>query len=98
VFVYALTSSKSLHETLDLFLTREADESELREVLEDEPDWKDILRAADRARRAEYLDESGETKPGRGLGTGNRSKRALATCGLGGSSASDPCLPWQSRG
>jgi hypothetical protein len=32
------------HETLDLFLTREAAEAELREILEDEPDWKDILR------------------------------------------------------
>jgi hypothetical protein len=36
--VYALTSSQSLHETLDLFLTREAAEAELREILEDEPD------------------------------------------------------------
>jgi hypothetical protein len=42
--VYALTSSQSLHETLDLFLTREAAEAELREILEDEPDWKDVLR------------------------------------------------------
>jgi hypothetical protein len=42
--VYALTSSHSLHETLDLFLTREAAEAELREILEDEPDWKDVLR------------------------------------------------------
>ena len=41
--VYALTSSQSLHETLDLFLTREAAEAELREI-EDEPDWKDVLR------------------------------------------------------
>jgi hypothetical protein len=44
VRVYALTSSQSLHETLDLFLTREAAEAELREILEDEPDWKDVLR------------------------------------------------------
>jgi hypothetical protein len=44
VQVYALTSSQSLHETLDLFLTREAAEAELREILEDEPDWKDMLR------------------------------------------------------
>ena len=36
--VYALTSSQSLHETLDLFLTREAAEAELREILQDEPD------------------------------------------------------------
>jgi hypothetical protein len=32
--VYALTSSQSVHETLDLFLTREAAEAELREILE----------------------------------------------------------------
>jgi hypothetical protein len=44
VQVYALTTSQSLHETLDLFLTREAAEAELREILEDEPDWKDVLR------------------------------------------------------
>ncbi len=42
--VYALTSSQSLHETLDLFLTREAAEAELREILEEEPDWKEVLR------------------------------------------------------
>jgi hypothetical protein len=42
--VYALTSSQSLHETLDLFLTREAAEAELREILQDEPNWKDVLR------------------------------------------------------
>jgi len=42
--VYALTSSQSLHETLDLFFTREAAEAELREILEDEPDWRDVLR------------------------------------------------------
>jgi hypothetical protein len=42
--VYALTSSRCFHETLDLFLTREAAEAELREILEDEPDWKDVLR------------------------------------------------------
>jgi hypothetical protein len=44
VQVYALTSSQSLHQTLDLFLTREAAEAELREILQDEPDWKDVLR------------------------------------------------------
>jgi hypothetical protein len=38
--VHALTSSQCLYETLDLFLTREAAEAELREILEDEPDWK----------------------------------------------------------
>ena len=42
--VYALTSSQLLHETLDLFLTRDAAEAELREILLDEPDWKDVLR------------------------------------------------------
>jgi hypothetical protein len=42
--VYALTSSHSASETLDLFLTREAAEAELREILHDEPDWKDVLR------------------------------------------------------
>ncbi len=44
VQVYALTSSQRLYETLDVFLTREAAEAELREILEDEPDWKDVLR------------------------------------------------------
>jgi hypothetical protein len=44
VQVYALTSSRCLHETLDLFLSREAAEAELREILHDEPDWKDVLR------------------------------------------------------
>lgn len=42
--VYALTSSQLLHETLDLFLTRDAAEEELREILLDQPDWKDVLR------------------------------------------------------
>ena len=42
--VYALISSQLLHETLDLFLTREAAEAELREILQDEPDWGDVLR------------------------------------------------------
>jgi hypothetical protein len=41
--VYALTSSQCLYETLD-FLTREAAEAELRDILQDEPDWKDVLR------------------------------------------------------
>jgi len=44
VQVYALTSSHLLHETLDLFLTREDAEAELREILLDEPDWRDVLR------------------------------------------------------
>jgi hypothetical protein len=42
--VYALTSSQSVHEMLDLFLTREAAEAELREILDDEPEWNDVLR------------------------------------------------------
>jgi hypothetical protein len=44
VQVYALTSSRCLHETLDLFLRRKAAEAELREILHDQPDWKDVLR------------------------------------------------------
>lgn len=44
VQVYALTSSEVLHETLDLFRTREAAEAELEEILLDEPDWRDVLR------------------------------------------------------
>jgi hypothetical protein len=42
--LYALTSSQLPNETLDLFLTGEAAEAELREILVDEPDWKDVLR------------------------------------------------------
>jgi len=30
-------------ETLDLFLTREAAENELAEILHDEPEWVDVL-------------------------------------------------------
>jgi hypothetical protein len=44
VQVYALSSSHLVHETLDLFLTREAAEAELREILVDVPDWRDVLR------------------------------------------------------
>jgi hypothetical protein len=44
VQVYAFTSTQLLHETLDHFLTREAAETELREILLDEPDWKDVLQ------------------------------------------------------
>jgi hypothetical protein len=44
VLVYALMSSQVAEETLDLFLSRGAAEAELREILEDEPDWKDVLR------------------------------------------------------
>jgi hypothetical protein len=46
VQVYALTSAQVAGETLDLFLTHEAAEAELREILLDEPDWKDVLRVA----------------------------------------------------
>jgi hypothetical protein len=44
VQVYALTSSHVPDETLDLFLTQEAAEAELREILEDEPEWGNVLR------------------------------------------------------
>jgi hypothetical protein len=36
--VYALTSSQSLRETLDLFLSRDAAEAKLREIPQGEPD------------------------------------------------------------
>jgi hypothetical protein len=42
--VYALTSSRLPRETLDLFLTRDAAEDELREILQDEPEWTNVLR------------------------------------------------------
>jgi hypothetical protein len=42
--VYALTSSYLPDETLDLFLTQAAAEAELREILEDEPGWVNVLR------------------------------------------------------
>jgi hypothetical protein len=41
--VYALMSSDMAGETLDLFLSREDAEAELDEILQDEPEWKDIL-------------------------------------------------------
>ena len=44
MLVYALTSSQCLYETLDLLLTRDAAEAELREILEDEPQWVNVLR------------------------------------------------------
>jgi hypothetical protein len=44
VHVYALTSSHVPHETLDLFLAQRAAEAELREILEDEPEWANVLR------------------------------------------------------
>jgi hypothetical protein len=42
--VFALTSSQLRHETLDIFLTQEAADAELREILEDEPEWVNVLR------------------------------------------------------
>lgn len=42
--VYALTSSHIPDETLDLFLTGEAAETELQEILEDEPEWVNVVR------------------------------------------------------
>jgi hypothetical protein len=44
VLVYALTSAQIARETLDLFVTQEAAEAELREILEDEPEWVNVLR------------------------------------------------------
>jgi hypothetical protein len=44
VHVYDLTSSHVPDETLDFFLTQEAAETELREILEDEPEWVNVLR------------------------------------------------------
>jgi hypothetical protein len=41
--VYALTSSQVTGETLDLFVTREAAEAELREILRDEPTWAGVV-------------------------------------------------------
>ena len=42
--VFALTRSQLRRETLDLFLTREAAATELHEIVEDEPDWVNVLR------------------------------------------------------
>jgi hypothetical protein len=44
VQVYALTRSHVPDETFDVFLTQEAAEAELREILEDEPEWVNVLR------------------------------------------------------
>jgi hypothetical protein len=44
VLVCALASENIPGETLDLFLTQEAAEAELREILEDEPEWVNVLR------------------------------------------------------
>jgi hypothetical protein len=44
VQVFALASSHIPSETLDLFLTQEAAEAELRKILEDEPEWVNVLR------------------------------------------------------
>ncbi len=42
--VYALSSSQLPNETLDLFVSRQAAEAELLEILEDEPEWVNVLR------------------------------------------------------
>jgi hypothetical protein len=42
--VYALASTRVAGQTLDLFLTQEGAKSELREILEDEPEWVNVLR------------------------------------------------------
>lgn len=44
VRVYAVTSLQVPDETLDLFLSREDAEAELRKILKDEPTWKDVVR------------------------------------------------------
>jgi hypothetical protein len=44
VQVFALTSTRVAGETLDLFLSQEVAEAELREILEGEPGWVDVLR------------------------------------------------------
>jgi hypothetical protein len=49
MLVYALASSQSPRETVDLFLTQEAAEAELSEILEDEPEWVDTLSASCRS-------------------------------------------------
>ena len=41
--VYALTSSRVPNE-MEIFLTQEAAQAELREILEDEPEWVSVLR------------------------------------------------------
>jgi len=43
VRVYALASSRVAGETLDLFVSREAAEAELQEILQDEPGWVNVL-------------------------------------------------------
>jgi hypothetical protein len=52
MLVYALTSSQSPRETLDLLLTQEAAEAELREILEDEPEWVNVPSSSPNNRRA----------------------------------------------
>ena len=46
VQIYAITSAQIPDETLDLFLTREAAEAELAEIVEDEPGWVNVLSVA----------------------------------------------------
>jgi hypothetical protein len=57
VQVYALTSFPT-RETLDLFLTREAAEREFRGILQDEPEWKDVLRVVPIELDGERVSES----------------------------------------
>jgi hypothetical protein len=42
--VFALEARSHRARQLDLFLTQEAAEAELREILEDEPEWVNVLR------------------------------------------------------
>ena len=44
VQVYALASAHVPRETLNLFLTEEAAEAELRDILEDEPESVNVVR------------------------------------------------------
>jgi hypothetical protein len=44
MWIYALVSSRLSRQTLDVFVSRETAEAELREILEDEPGWVNVLR------------------------------------------------------
>jgi hypothetical protein len=43
VRVYALVTTETPDETLDLYLRRQDAEAELRKILGDEPEWIDVL-------------------------------------------------------
>jgi hypothetical protein len=43
VRIYALATTVTPDETLDLYLRRDEAEAELRKILGDEPDWIDVL-------------------------------------------------------